>query len=187
MEQLESAVKTVLETQKKAFEMYKETEISESEENLVKSINKDSVFAMTDDGVDLPISRDGKHYFVLMVDNETHIDDKGKVAVDTFSKDWHFPTKIEAKLKDLFPNSIVKPIFEFPTQLQSYNVIMKTATMDLDDVVFITFSEFLAYAGGEQITYRIVKLLEALQQTCLEVLAGNYPAKGTLTYDVKFK
>ena len=100
---------------------------------------------------------------------------------------------------------------------------MKTATMDLDDVVFITFSEFLAYAGGEQITYRIVKLLEALQQTdtvstlvhfgnpkvlgplphfkrkiigghsvqsvetCLEVLAGNYPAKGTVTYDVKFK
>lgn len=56
LEQLESAVKTVLETQKKAFEMYKETEISESEENLVKSINKDSVFAMTDDGVDLPIS-----------------------------------------------------------------------------------------------------------------------------------
>jgi len=222
-EVLDAAVKTVLETQKKALEMYKETEITEQEKALTKSINKDSIFAKTDDGVNLPISKDGKHYFILMVRNETNISNEGKVEVDTFSNGWHYPSKIIKKIEETFPNSVVRTVYEFPTQGQNNKVLSEVPNLNPDDVVFISFSEFLAYAGGEEITYRIVRLLEAFQKTdristlihfgnpkvleplphfkrviiggqseesieaCFDVLSGDYPAKGTLTYDVKFK
>ena len=91
-------------------------------------------------------------------------------------------------------------------------------SVNYDDVIFLTFSEFLAYTGREHLTRRVETLVEALQltnristlvhfgnprvlgnlphiprcifgglseasvETCLEVLAGEYEAKGKPTY-----
>ena len=38
-------------------------------------------------------------------------------------------------------------------------------SVDYDDVVFLTFSEFLAYMGDEHLTRRVETLVEALQLT----------------------
>ena len=222
-EQLDAAVKIVLETQKKALELQTESEITEEEEQLVKSINKDSVFAKTDDGVPTSISRDGKHFFILMIGNETKLDET--VEVDTFSKGWYHPKKIIKRIGELFPNSVVKTVFEFPVASQHVRIFAELSAKkdEIDDVIFLSFSEFLAFAGGEALTYRTIYFLECLQRSnrvstlvhfgnpcvleplphfprviiggnssesvdaCLEVLAGNYPAKGKLTYDVKLK
>jgi hypothetical protein len=94
-------------------------------------------------------------------------------------------------------------------------------SIDYDDVIFLTFSEPLAYTGSEHLTRRVETLIEAMQytgristlvhfgnpcilgnlphiprcifgglsaesvETCIEVLAGEYEAKGVLTYDSK--
>ena len=220
-EQLDAAVKIVLETQKKAMEMYKETEISEQEHKLAKAINKDSVYAKTDAGVLPSISRDGKYLFVMVISNVAAIDGQGKVEVDTFSGGWYRPKEVSEKIRTLFPNSDVYMIHEFPSQGQNHYVI--NHSLDYDDTIFLNYSEPLAYVGVEAVTCRLQALFRALQQsnrvstlvhfgnpcvleplphfprviiggnstesidTCIEVLAGNYPAKGKLTYDVKLK
>ena len=221
--QLDAAVKIVIETQKKIMQLKQNSEITENEKNLVKSINKDAVFAKTDDGVPTSISRDGKHYFILMVRNETDIANDSKIEVDTFTNGWYFPQKITKRLKELFPYSIVRTVYEFPNPSQNHKILSELPILEVDDVIFLSFSEFLAYIGIEALTKRTIRFLEILQKknlvstlihfgnpvvleplphfkriivggcseesvnTCLDVLAGNSTAKGTLTYDVKFQ
>lgn len=162
-EQLDSSVKTVLETQKKAYELDKTAEISEQEDKLAKEINQNSVYAAVDADVSTALPRDGKYLFVLMVNNETSVDDSaGKVEVDTFSNGWLFPDRVEKKILELFPNSKVRPVHEFPRPW--HNAVVLDESADYDGVVYITFSEFRAYAGGEQLTYRIQKVLNILHK-----------------------
>ena len=162
-EQLDSSVKTVLETQKKAYELDKTAEISEQEDKLAKEINKNSVYAAVDADVSTALPRDGKYLFVLMVSNAFAINDSaGKVDVDTFSGGWQHPDRIEKKILELFPNSKVRPVHEFPNPWHNHVVLDESA--NCDGVVYITFSEFRAYAGGEQLTYRIQKVLNILHK-----------------------
>ncbi len=160
-QQLDEAVKKVLAFQKKALELRNNQALTEEEHALARRVNKDSVFSR---GVSNPLSRDGKHYFVLMVHNDTPLGAKGTVEVDTFSDSWHNPAKICEKLKTLYPNCIIKPIYEFPTPGQNGSVIAEIAEWDVDEVVFITYSEWMANSGGEKITYRVEALIHSLQQ-----------------------
>lgn len=221
-ERLDEAVGRVLEAQRKTLMVPKYTDITEEDVEKFNSINRDSIFARTDEGLPTAISHDGRHYFVVMVENGTAISDAGKVTIDTFSTPWYNPQKIMRKLEELFPNSAVTAIDQFPSPAQ--NMKMLERSVDYDDVVFITFVEGKAYSGMERFTSRITSLVEALQVTnrvstivhfgspyaledfedhipriiigglsadsvnyTLDVLAGKYPAKGVLTYDVKLK
>ncbi len=220
-ERLDEAVRRVLEAQHKTTLLPDDIEPTDEEIELFNSINKDGVYAKCDEGLTPNISRDGKHFFVVMAKCELGIDEATRVDVDTFSGGWHNPFKIKDRLLELFPNSEVRFINEFPTQSQNYN-IMKDA-FGYDELVFITFSESLAFVGKEELTYRIIRLIEAMQLTdristlvhfgnpfvlevlphfkrfilggnsagsvnaCIDVLAGEYPAKGVPTYDFKLK
>ena len=215
---LEKAVKRVLAAQHKVMLM-EETrvkELSEEDIYLAKHINKDSVYAKLDDGLGTSISRDGKHFFALMTRNEENVGAQGEVAVDTFSNGWLYPSKVTEKIKKLFPNSTVYAFHQFPKQVHNMRIL--SDSVNYDDVIFLTFSEFLAYTGREHLTRRVETLVEALQltnristlvhfgnprvlgnlphiprcifgglseasvETCLEVLAGEYEAKGKPTY-----
>lgn len=219
-ERLDEAVRRVLEAQHKTLREPKFTKITSNDLELVENINRDSVFARTDEGLTTSISREGRHYFAVMVENGTDIADTGKVTVDTFSTNWYDPKKIMNKLQELFPNSKAGAIDQFPSPAQNVRILEDSLTYD--DVIFITFVEGKAYSGVEKFTSRIVSLVEALQVTkrvstvvhfgspfvleafedhipriligglspkcvdyTLEILAGLYPAKGVLTYDVK--
>ena len=143
------------------------------------------------------------------------------MQVDTFSNGWHYPTKITNKIKETFPNSHVEPFFQFPTQGQNGRILSRS--LDYDQVIFITFSESLAYCGKEHLTRRVETLISAMQYTdristvihygnptvlenlphipriifggvstaatlgAVDVLAGDYPANGKPTYEVKLK
>ena len=219
-ERLDEAVKRVLATHHKVMELYNNdyAELTEEEIDLCKRINKDSVYATADEGLSHTISKDGKHLFVVMVRNEEHVNN-GQVPEDTFSNGWLYPTRVTKKILELFPNSKVDVFHQFPTQHQNWRIMHDH--VDFDDVVFVTFSEFLAYTGRENIPERTVVLIEALQytnricalvhfgnpcvlktlphiprvilggtdeqivNTALEVLAGDYEAKGVKTYDFK--
>ncbi len=220
-ERLNEATKKVLEAQHKVFEMEpKFTEITQDDINAIERINTDSVYVKTDDGIPSSLSRDGKHLFIVLADNEADIKD-GKPSIDTFSGGWYSPNAIMDRLAELFPNSESFAIRQFPSQVANFNALHKA--VEFDDVVFVTYMEGIAFVGRELFTPRIISLMEAMQVsnqistvvhfgtpyaletlphiprvvvgTCsikgvmatLEVLAGNYPAKGKLTYDVNLE
>lgn len=218
---LDAAVKRVLATQHKTTLLKNDAEISEEELNLFFSINKDNICAITDEGIAPNISKDGKHFFAMVIRNEMSIGADGKIDVDTFSSNWLYPEKVKEKILKLFPNSQVEYIYEFPTQAQNTRILSRS--LGCDEFVFLTFTEPLSFVGEEKLTHRLVTLINALQyknrlstvvhfgnplvledlphipryiigslstenvDSCLEVLAGNYPAKGVLTCSPKFK
>jgi len=219
-ERLDEAVRRVLAAQQKILDMEpKYTEVTDEDIALFDLINRDSVYAQADKGLEIPISRDGRHFFAMMVKNGTAITPDGQIAVDTFSTDWYFPNRITATIQRLFPNSKVCAIDQFPNPGQNQRVL--DGCQEYEDVVFITFGDAPANAGSDAITQRLMSVIQALQITkristvvhfgnpfvledmphipryiiggtsadnidaALEVLAGEYPAKGVMTYDVK--
>ncbi len=162
-EALDAAVKRVLATQKKTMQPPKFTSLTDEDIKMFESINKDCIYAKTDEGVPVSISRDGKHFFAVLVRNGAKLTEGGKMDVDTFSTDWHQPKQIEAKIKELFVNSEVQMIDQFPGPSDCARIL--SSSVGFDDIVFITFSEALAYTGPEHLTRRIENIITAMQHT----------------------
>lgn len=217
-ERLDEAVRRVLEAQHKVMAEPKCTELTEEDKANFARINSDSVYAKTDDGVPTALSRDGKHLFIVMCKDKI---DVTSLAVDTFTAGWHRPGEIAEFIHELFPNSDIEFITEFPTPGDMCRVVERAP--NYDDAVLITYFNSTCYVGMEMFTPRIISLLYALQVTetvstvvhfgnpylletlphisrviigtmsvdgvraAFDVLAGNYPAKGVLSYDVKLQ
>ena len=82
---------------------------------------------------------------------------------DAFLSAADSSAKQATMVKELFPNSHVEPFFQFPTQGQSGRILSRS--IDYDQVIFLTFSEFLAYTGKEHLTRRVETLISAMQYT----------------------
>ncbi len=222
-ERLDEATKYVLAAQHKVLELQnpKFTEITEEDKKAISRINTDSICVKTDEGTPAVLSRDGKHLFYVLTDNESDISADGKVTVDTFSGGWYSSKAICDRLGELYPNSKVVAIRQFPTQRENNDAV--ELAVKYDDVIFVTFTEGRPYLGREQFTPRIISLIEAMQMTdqvstivhygnpyaleelphiprkvfgtcskegvlaAFDVLAGLYPPKGKMTYEVDFK
>lgn len=216
---LDAAVKRVLETQHKITLLDTTAEITDEDIENFNKINTDGVFAKTDEGVSTELCKDGKHFFIILSPNGAI--KNGEINVDTMAKNWYNPHLISERIKESYPNSAVKIISEFPGSGDGYYICEKN--VDYDDIVFVTFTECLAYVGCENFAPRLISLFEALQITnristlvhfgnpfvledlphigrviiggasatsvnaTLDVLEGKYPAKGSLTYDIKFR
>jgi len=161
-EALDAAVKRVLAAQHKTMLLPTDTEISDEENATFMNINKDGVYAKTDEGVPVTISRDGKHYFIIVAKQETDIRG-GKIDVDTFSNGWHKPERIVKKIEELFPNAQYKIIHEFPSPGEMFSSL--TNSLGCEELVIMTFTEALASTGPEFLTHRIVNLINAMQVT----------------------
>ncbi len=222
LERLDEATKKILDAMHKVFVMDpKFTEITEEDKKAISRINTDSVFVKTDDGVPSALPRDARHLFFILVDNEADLLDDGKVTIAGFSGGWYSPKAISERLLELYPNSEVAAIRQFPTPYDNNMAVEKA--VKFDDVIFVTYTEGGAYFGREQFTPRIISLIEAMQMTnqistivhygnpyaledlphiprlvlgtcsmenviaSLDVLAGNYPPKGKMTYNVNLK
>ena len=220
-ERLDEAVTHVLEAQHKTLDTPKYTEITDEDIKLFKTISRDAIFARTDEGLDTEISREGKHYFVVLTESDLDIESRNKVAVDTLYKDWYHPQEIMDRLEKDFPNSKAVALNQFPAPNDIRHVLRESVAYD--DVVCITFVQSTCYIGRECFTSRIVSLINAWQVTnrvstivhfgnpfvieeldhipriiignpsndsvnyAIDILEGKYPAKGVLTYDVKYK
>jgi beta-glucosidase-like glycosyl hydrolase len=161
-EMLDEAVKRVLEAQHKTTLLPTDTELTDEEIATFKSINKDGIYTKIDEGVPTSISRDGRHYFIISVKQDTDVREI-KPDIDTFSNTWQNPSRIAAKIKELFPNARYKFIHEFPSQGEMTDAV--NHTLDCDELVFMTFSEFLSNTGPEHITIRTTNLINAMQLT----------------------
>ncbi len=220
-ERLDEAVCRVLAAQEKTLAEPKVKELTEEDFNKCEGANRDVIYARTDEGLETALDKDGKYFFVVLSESEMEINDNGKVNVDTMGHSWHDVPAIVEKLEKTFKNSQVYAINQFPTPLQTENVLRKS--VPYDEVVFVTFIEAAAYIGRECLTSRVISMIQALQVTnrvstvvhfgnpfvledlvhipriiigcaskysvdyTLDVLAGDLPAKGVLTYDVNFK
>lgn len=218
---LDEAVRRVLETQEKALGLPRGVELTDEDIANFEKINTDSVYAVVDEGVGTSISKDGRHFFVVLIDQHYDNPQLDAPAVDTITTSWYKPDAIAARIKELFPNSRVDSLYELPTRAEATRVLEDN--LDYEDVVFITFFNGGPYIGVEQFTPRVLTIMRAMQATnristivhlgnpyvladtphvsrrifgtssskgslvALEVLAGNYPALGTPTYDVKLK
>ena len=218
---LDETVGRVLEAQRKTMLLPQTASITESDLQIFDRINRDGIIKCTDDNLSESLDINAKHFFVILTPNEVEINDEGKVNVDTMDKGWYQPKEIIAKITDLFPNSKVFGINQFPTAIQ--NVRLLENSINYEDVVFITFNDCAAYIGRECLTSRIVSVIQALQVTkrvstlvhfgnpfvleelehipriligstsresvscALDVLAGKYPAKGHLPYELALK
>ncbi len=160
---LDEAVKRVLLTQEKTMEEPKYTSLTQDDIEMFENINKDSVYAKTDEGVPVYVSREGKHCFVVLVRSCVKLSEGGKVDVDTYTTDWHQPTQIEKRLNELFPNSDVTMIGQFPGPMDCARVLK--GALDYEDVIFISFSEQMAYTGPEHITRRIESVINSMQHS----------------------
>ena len=184
-ERLDEAVKKVLEMQHKAYVMGKNrkyTSLTEEEISRLKNIENSAICAKVDEGLTTSISRDGKHAFVVMVRNEM---DTTGVAVDTFRSNWLFPNEVKERILELFPNSLVHFISQHPTQRQNQLALIYANGGKYEDVVFLTFSEEMAYIGIDYITQRTQTLIEAMQYTnriSTLVHFGNPCVLGTLPH-----
>ncbi|MBQ3124780.1 MAG: hypothetical protein IJC09_05105 [Clostridia bacterium] len=226
-ERLDEATKKVLEMHHRVMELEpKFDDLTDEDIAQFERLGTDSIYAKIDDGINPAISKDGKHYFIVLTGNGTQINEAGKVDVATFAGNiwhggWYDTSRILGKITDMFPNSEAVAIEEYP----SPNYVQKTLqdAAKYDDVILITYQDAQAYAGRECLTARIVSMVDCMQVTdsvsavvhfgnpyvledlvhipriivgptsrggvdaAFEVLVGNYPAKGKLTYDVKFE
>lgn len=160
---LDAIVKRVINSQNKTMAQPKYTSLTEEEKKDFERLNTDTIFAKVDEGIIPAISKDARHYFVILTEMDAEIDGEGKITVDTFSKTFFKPLKIAEKLKELFPNSEFFAIKQFPTPGENMKVLERNTAYD--DVVFITFTSAAAYVGEECFTSRIVSLMNSLQVT----------------------
>ena len=187
MEALDAAVKRVLATQKKTMAEPKYNSLTEEDIKTFESINKDCIYAKTDENVPLSISREGKHLFIVLVRNGSKLNQGGKMEVDTYTTDWHKPMALEKKILELFPNSSVRMLDQFPGPMQCAGAL--TAATKHDDVVFITFSEQIAYTGPEHITRRIENVITAMQhsgQIAAIIHFGNPNVLGNIDHTPRY-
>lgn len=159
---LNEAVRRVLDAQHKVTLLPKDVELTKEELELFDNIDRDGVYTRIDEGVPTSISRDGRHYFIVSISQNAGVKD-GRVDVDTFSGGWQHPKRIEAKIKEVFPNATIQFISEFPSQYDMQTAV--TEAVGYDEIVFMTFYEFLAYTGPAYLTHRMVSLIEAMQLT----------------------
>lgn len=160
-ERLDEAAGRILAAQAKTLAEPKFTEITEEDLKAFRRINTDSVFERVDEGLAKSLDRNGRYYFALMTESELDINNRDAIQVDTMDKSWYNPYEIADKLKELFPNSAVGTISEYPSRQNIVRILDEP--LEYDDTVFITLFNSQAYVGIERFTPRIVSVITAMQ------------------------
>lgn len=164
-ERLDDAVRLVLAAQHKANVM-NETELEDVTQEDIDNFNKinfSSVYSASDDGVSNSISREGKHYFAVMVSNQAAVTDDGRLVNENFTERSYAAGKTVKKIKELFPNSECRVIYEHPTARQNADVL--SYSLGCEEVVFVTYGDAPPSSGSDRFTPRFLALMEAMQVT----------------------
>ena len=156
-EQLDTSVARVLAAQHKVALLPQNTAPLDEDIACIHAINRECVSAVLEDGVSPAIPREGKHLFIIMVDSAA----KSESEFDAFAVAWYKPAAIEARIRELFPNSEVVQHPNFPNPRQNYFLFKRQE--EYDDIVYITYFRGEAYIGKECLTRRTVDMMDALQ------------------------
>ena len=159
-EDVERALTRVLAAQHKAAMLPEPGEVLAEDEKNIRRLHRDCIAARCAEGLAPSISKEGKHLFTIVTDERIAEPD---VDYTPGPRDWFFPYKIAARIRELFPNSEVVTIPVYPTT--NSNIPYFDKQTQFDDIVFITNYQTAAYTGREHLTTRVVDLMDALQST----------------------
>lgn len=133
-------------------------ELTEREIQCLSDVSRDCITAKTDDGISPSLGDPEKRRLFTIVTPISFKDDEPEQEIKM--GDWYFPKKIQAKIKEEFPNSEIVFVPEFATLFENEKVLL--AATKHDEVVFVTFCTTSAYLGTDCMTRRTEALINAL-------------------------
>ena len=133
-------------------------EFTDEDREILNSVARDCITAVTDDGISASLGDPNKKRLFAIVTPLNFKDNAPEQEIR--SGEWYFPKKIEAKIKEEFPNSEVVFVPEFATPFENEKVLL--AATKHDEVVFVTFCITSAYLGTDCMTRRTEALINAL-------------------------
>ena len=133
-------------------------EFTDEDREILNSVARDCITAVTDDGITASVGDPNKKRLFAIVTPLNFKDNAPEQEIR--SGEWYFPKKIEAKIKEEFPNSEVVFVPEFATPFENEKVLL--AATNHDEVIFITFCITSAYLGTDCLTRRTEALINAL-------------------------
>lgn len=130
-----------------------------TDEDLAKfeDMAKDCITAVCDEGVSPALDPDKKHLFVVLTDNSFAEDDN---LMEITTKNWYYPKQIADKIRQEYPEAEVMYLPELPNQHQNEKIL--NASVQFDDVVFITFCMTQAYLGTDCLTRRVENMIDCI-------------------------
>lgn len=133
-------------------------EFTDEDREILSSVARDCITAVTDDGITASVGDPNKKRLFAIVTPLNFKDNAPEQEIR--SGEWYFPKKIEAKIKEEFPNSEVVFVPEFATPFENEKVLL--AATNHNEVIFITFCITSAYLGTDCMTRRTEALINAL-------------------------
>ena len=160
---LDEAVRRVLDAQHKAFREPKVKDLTDEDLLQFKRITRECVYARLDEGLSASLDRNGRYFFAVLTESSIDVEARDQVDVDQLGKHWYNPFAIADQIKELFPNSAVYTMNQFPANRE--NARLLDGSVGFDSVVFITFFVGASYIGTECLTSRIISVIKAMQLT----------------------
>ena len=133
-------------------------EFTDEDREAFSCIARDCITAITDNGISPSLGDTNKKRLFAIVTPLNFQDNAPEQEIR--SGEWYFPKKIEAKIKEEFPNSEVVFVPEFATPFENEKVLL--AATKHDEVIFVTFCITSAYLGTDCMTRRTEALINAL-------------------------
>lgn len=215
-ERLDAAVKSVLYTQHQLLSLPKDVEPTEQDLAKFTRINTDSVYARVDEGLTTALDKNGNYYFAVLteagIQGEVQVDTfKGQWYNPAAIKERLQKEYPNAKVGYLSEFPTGREVADFLSDSLDREVVFITFCMSQAYVGEERFTpRIISLMNAMQVSDRISTLLhfgnpfllEDLPhiprvlvgtistpgvEAALNVLAGEYPAKGVMTYDVKLK
>jgi len=157
-ETIDKAVTHIINTQNKIATLGN-YQLQESDKAFVDDLNRRSVIAHTEDGLTASIPTDEKYLFVVMTKEKRDFKSLDPTLMaDTTS--WLNTTALIYKIKEDFPHSEVAVISEYPDREQMLNAVL--LSRKCKNTVFVYYTEWLSYVGGESINSRIYSLADSI-------------------------
>lgn len=180
-ERLNEAVNRVIIAQGKTLKSASASKISDYQKKCFNTISKDSVCVVTDDAVSCELDKTTKKLFVLVKENQ-YSDDSG-VTFEISDKDGINNKNIDYIKEEIlsrFPSSSIVVVNQYPCAPQVEAAC--TASIDADDIIFITHSTSNCYTLSGEFTPQLVYLMQAVGEDKLAAVihVGNpYPLEVT--------
>ncbi len=158
-EQLDNAVRHVLSLQQWIGEHADITpEFTENDLQLIRSVTKDCITAVCQDGLQADLGDPDKRRLFVIVTPMDFDEDPNKMVVT--DRGWYKPMALAKHIKSNFKNSEIAFIPEFANAQRNEALLIKTT--EHDEVVFVTYCEMSCYLGTDGLTKRTEVLINCV-------------------------
>jgi len=158
-ERLNEAVRRVLALQEfVGTEPENPTTFTEEDERLLRSVAKDCITAVCDEGLTAALPETDKKRLFIVLTEVGFSEDAAEQEIPTST--WYDPQRVTQAIKENFPHDDVVYLSEFPTAPANDRVLR--AATKVDEVVFVSFCDSRPYMGTDCLTRRVEAVMDAL-------------------------